>query len=67
MREGYFKCLERLFSHEFTRIDTNIFQKIYNYKRDCINEMLKQDFRISKIIYDGALKIAKEKGDKENS
>ena len=32
-----------------------------------LNEMLKQDFRISKIIYDGALKIAKEKGDKENS
>ena len=29
--------------------------------------MLKQDFRISRIIYDEALKIAKEKGDKENS
>jgi len=31
-----------------------------------LNEMLKHDFRISKIIYDGALKIAKETGNEEN-
>ena len=31
-----------------------------------LNEMLKHDFRISKIIYDGALKIAKEARDKGN-
>ena len=30
MREGYFKYLEMLFGPGFTRIDTNIFQKIYN-------------------------------------
>lgn len=29
--------------------------------------MLKQDFRISKIICDEALKIAKEVGDKQNA
>ena len=28
--------------------------------------MFKQDFRISKIIYDEALKLAKETGNKEN-
>lgn len=32
-----------------------------------LNEMLKQDFRISKIIYDEALKIAKEARDKGNN
>ena len=31
-----------------------------------LNEMLKHDFRISKIIYDEALKIAKEARDKGN-
>jgi len=31
-----------------------------------LNEMLKHDFRISKIIYYGALKIAKEARDKGN-
>ena len=31
-----------------------------------LNEMLKHEFRISKIIYDGALKIAKETGNEEN-
>ena len=32
-----------------------------------LNEMLKQDFRISKIISDEALKITKETGNKENA
>jgi len=33
---------------------------------EILNEMFKQDFRISKIIYDEALKLAKETGNKEN-
>ena len=36
-------------------------------KSERLNEMLKQDFRISKIIYDEALKIAKEARDKGNN
>ena len=36
-------------------------------KSERLNEMPKHDFRISKIIYDEALKITKETGDKENS
>ncbi|MBM4065264.1 MAG: DUF3368 domain-containing protein [Planctomycetes bacterium] len=32
-----------------------------------LNEMLKHDFRISKIIYEEALKLAKEAGEKENT
>ena len=32
-----------------------------------LNEMLKQDFRISKIISDEALKITKETRNKENA
>ena len=35
-------------------------------KSERLNEMPKHDFRISKIICDGALKIAKEAGDKGN-
>jgi predicted nucleic acid-binding protein len=32
-----------------------------------LDEMLKHDFRISKIIYEEALKLAKEAGEKGNA
>lgn len=35
-------------------------------KSERLHEMLKQDFRISGIIYDEALKLAKETGNREN-
>ena len=35
-------------------------------KSERLNEMIEHDFRISRIIYDEALKIAKETVNKEN-
>ena len=55
------------FLQEKEKLLAEIERLMKDLKSERLNEMLKQDFRISKIIYDEALKIAKEARDKGNN